>query len=176
MISLKTKGLPNAIEVNGQLFFIKTDFRVWITFHERMRQYMQGDTDGYKELFDGPAPWASEAVIKVLCAFYDTPCELPRTTKSGGRVIDFDLDADRIFAAFLQAYGIDLTTEDLHWHKFSALLAALPDDTLMCKVIGWRSYDGKEKDILKLKQAWALPLTISEEEREAMEEFNSLFG
>lgn len=176
MISLKRKGLPNAIEVNGQLFFIKTDFRVWVSFPERMQHCSQGDVGRYKELFDGPAPVVSDAVVKVLCAFYNTPCELPRTTKSDGRVIDFDLDADRIFAAFWQAYGVDLTADDLHWHKFSALLAALPEDTLMCKVIGWRSYDGKEKDILKLKRAWSLPATISEEEREAMEEFNVLFG
>lgn len=53
---------------------------------------------------------------------------------SGPVSISFSVDADRIIAAFWQAYGIDLTKERLHWWVFVALLDNLPDDTRMMKV------------------------------------------
>lgn len=55
--------------------------------------------------------------------------------KGNGPVsISFSVDADRIIAAFWQAYGIDLTKERLHWWVFVALLDNLPDDTRMMQV------------------------------------------
>lgn len=47
-------------------------------------------------------------------------------------------------AAFQQAYGIDLTREKVHWFRFRALFAALPEDTLIAKIMSWRTMDLSE--------------------------------
>lgn len=76
---------------------------------------------------------------------------------------DYRCDAPYIVAAFQQAYGIDLTTEKMHWFRFRALFAALPEDTLMAKIMGWRSadladYEGSMLEhYAELKERFALP-------------------
>lgn len=90
------------------------------------------------------------------------------------KVMSFVQDADLIYAAFWQTYGIDLDAERgrLDWSRFLALLSGLPDDTRFMQVIGIRAqpmpkatkYNGEERArIAKLKAQYALHLT--EEER-----------
>lgn len=60
-------------------------------------------------------------------------------------------DAEYIFASFLQAYGMDLHDQfkKLHWYKFRALLAGLPDDTKFRQVLQirqWKPYKGVTKE------------------------------
>ena len=80
-----------------------------------------------------------------------------------GPAFDYRCDAPYIVAAFQQAYGIDLTREKMHWFRFRALFAALPEDTLMAKIMGWRTmdlndYDGKMRErYAELKERFALP-------------------
>ena len=81
-------------------------------------------------------------------------------------VLDYRCDADYIVGAFQQAYGIDLTTAKLHWFRFRALFAALPEDTLMAKIMGWRSadladYEGSMREhYAALKERFALPASL----------------
>lgn len=58
---------------------------------------------------------------------------------SGQQVISFEKDADMIYAAFWQAYGIDLHQRRLHWWSFRALLANLPGSTRLAEVIDIRT-------------------------------------
>ena len=82
---------------------------------------------------------------------------------SAGPAFDYQLDAPYIVAAFQQAYGIDLTREKIHWWRFRALFAALPEDTLMAKIMGWRTmdlsdYEGAIRDhYADLQERFALP-------------------
>ena len=83
-----------------------------------------------------------------------------------GPAFDYRCDAPYIVAAFQQAYGIDLTREKLHWFRFRALFAALPEDTLMAKIMSWRTldlddYDGKMREhYADLKERFALPAAL----------------
>ena len=66
----------------------------------------------------------------------------PRPSKvKGPRLFDFAQDAPYIYAAFRQAYGIDLYREHgrLHWWAFLALFQALPEDTRMREIISIRA-------------------------------------
>lgn len=51
----------------------------------------------------------------------------------------------------------------MHWFRFRALFAALPEDTLMAKIMGWRSadladYEGSMLEhYAELKERFALP-------------------
>lgn len=87
----------------------------------------------------------------------------PASKPDTGPAFDYRCDAPYIVAAFQQAYGIDLTTAHLHWFRFRALFAALPEDTLMAKIINWRTldladYEGSMREhYAALKERFALP-------------------
>lgn len=90
---------------------------------------------------------------------------MPQPKRDGPQLVSFLFDAKYIYAAFMQAYGIDLIEQQgsLHWSKFSALINALPDNTLMRQIIDIRKTDLSEikdkdekKRIKKLKQQFSL--------------------
>jgi hypothetical protein len=64
---------------------------------------------------------------------------VPNEKQSKEQVMDFEQDWQSIYAAFRQAYGIDLFKEkDMHWYVFSALLKNLPDTTRLASIIDIR--------------------------------------
>lgn len=171
MIDLRCKALPNAIEADGRAFLLETDFRVWLDYPRLV-------TEDPASLFASLGPVLTQEVVDQLDLFYSPPQTLPRS--SGGanvRTVDWDEDAGRIYAAFLQAYQIDLLSVDLHWHAFLALFSALPEDTQMVQVQRWRSYTGSDdKELREYRRMWALPEKLTEGEQQAVDEFNELFG
>lgn len=81
------------------------------------------------------------------------------------RVLDYAQDAGLIRAAFRQAYQIDLARARMSWFVFLDLLSALPEDTLLSRVMGWRAADipritrhnrEQVEQLLRLKNAYAL--------------------
>jgi hypothetical protein len=66
-----------------------------------------------------------------------------------GATYSYTEDADYIYAAFMQTYGIDLIEQQgkLHWAKFKALLTGLPDNTMFSEILRIRGWDpSKEKE------------------------------
>lgn len=94
------------------------------------------------------------------------PAAKPASGPDTGPAFDYRCDAPYIVAAFQQAYGIDLTTEKMHWFRFRALFAALPEDTLMARIINWRTldladYEGSMREhYAELKERFALPAAL----------------
>jgi hypothetical protein len=87
----------------------------------------------------------------------------------------FEQDAGLIYAAFYSAYGISLTTIDfLHWWEFMALFEGLPEDTMLRRVMYWRTADltgmskNERKHVQKMRSLFALkgperkPMTVGE--------------
>lgn len=94
--------------------------------------------------------------------------------KAPKRVYDIDQDAEYIYSAFMQVYGIDLTTSQMHWWQFRAMLHALPESCLFCKIMSYRAVslsdikDSKERNRIGQKQAlYRLRDGMSEEEKVA---------
>lgn len=123
-------------------------------------------------------PTDRAAGVLELARFANPPRELPRRTTddaNGEIVIDYDTDAELIYAAFMDCYGVDLYAEQLHWWKFLALLHGVHDCKLT-DVIGYRLYtpDGKNDDyskkLQKLREAWRLPQPA---DNEPDEDFNA---
>lgn len=177
MIDLKVKnGVPNAISIAGYVYLLNTDFRLWMDFPERMKDFFEGKTERYTDLFAGdPAPITEEAIEQINAFYFQKPV-VPRGSSDGEEVLSFDIDSGYIYAAFLQAYGVDLTECDMHWHKFQALLTALPEDTMLVRITSSRQYKGSEKELRELRHMWELPAEYTKEEKEAVEEFNEIFG
>lgn len=180
MISLVEKNsLPNVISTGGREFSILTDFRVWMRFEISLTKMRVGDLIPVDYLFSGDRP--EYCRIEDLLEFSRPQNVLPRPVfgRSDVIAIDYELDADLIYSAFLGQYGIDLVdVEHLHWHKFLALLAGLNDSTKLREVMGYRCYEKstEKEDMwrLKLKRAWEIRRTSPEEEAE-LEEFSNLF-
>lgn len=168
MIDLRIKELPSYIECDGIFYPVKTDFRVWIDFGFRLeRNEIWGGI--FEEEIPNSLDWVSSAI-----EFYKSENVTPKDNeKPSGRTLDLVLDGDYIVASFQAAYGIDLTSCDMHWHRFHALLIGLPEDTKLSQIMGYRAYRHRGKidqraEMNKLKNAWTLPAVDYEERKKAL--------
>lgn len=180
MIDLTKHVLQTQIEVDGELHGIKTDFTYWIRFSQLLQE-KETPLIALDYLYDGEPPKDRQKGFERLLEFYQPAEPLPNTDDDadGERAVDYVIDGSRIYAAFMQCYGIDLIETPLHWHKFLALFQSLTD-TQLNRVIEYRLWekptgekDAYEKGMQRLKDMWALPET--DDEREAREKFNERF-
>nr|WP_301907079.1 bacteriophage Gp15 family protein [uncultured Anaerostipes sp.] len=121
-----------------------------------------------------------EGAISQMLWFYQ--CGKTEEQKQSGKgkkqsqIYSFTHDADYIYAAFMEQYGIDLNAVELHWWKFSAMFAGLKEDCLISKIMGYRATDtaGMDKEqkkfYKKMKEIYKLPENVSEEDRALEEE------
>ena len=153
-MNLLIDGLPDSVEVCGQLIRISTSFRTGILFEETIHDLRLSDTEKLQTAlalyfpdttFDG-IDAVGEAIGQLLW-FYRCGVDPEETTGSNDEEdsadkdpqYSYEHDADYIYAAFRQAYNIDLAKDDLHWWQFRALFQALPEDTQIMKIIGYRA-------------------------------------
>lgn len=110
---------------------------------------------GVEQLFEDLPPGGLEQAVDRLQWFYSRGKSTDAEDKQpvGKKVVRAydltnDADASCIYAAFRQAYQIDLTEIPyLHWWAFLALLENLPDSTAMAKRMQLRTMDvSKVKD------------------------------
>ena len=161
MIDLE-KPLKREVRCDGGWVKVKTDFRVWLTFSRLLRSgfIWKGVLSDPEVQVEG---WQEGAL-----EFFRSENPLPRG-EGGERVLDYTVDSDLLVGAFFQAYGVDLTSCEMHWHVFCALVRSLPGTTKLSEVMGyraWRKTNRKTDEVYaELKEKWALPMP--EEEREA---------
>lgn len=180
MIDLTQKSLPNTIEVNGRLFSIYTDFRIWMRFEISLMEHRNAKEIPVDYLFKNEKPVYCN--VRDLLAFSRPRRDIPRPVRgtSDEIILDYKQDADLIYAAFLQQYGIDLMdVEELHWHKFLAMIHGLKG-TKLDEVMGYRCYTKQRDKTIdpyeEMKEAWRLERPLDEEEQAELDEFNRLFG
>ena len=167
--------MPSTIEVLGISYPVQTGHPYWFRFMQLLRE-PGTTTASFDYIYREEIPDDKNEAFKALMDFCWEQKVLPRSTgdESGIRLVDYDIDADLIWAAVLQVYGIDLKDKEVHWHKVRAMLAALPGSRLE-EVMGYRCYKGKDPKLLKLRRQWALPEPLDEKEKEALDKFNALF-
>lgn len=149
------------MEWDGGSCDILTDFRVWIQFGEYLKERKI-----YLGIFEGFRAPVGDVWQRAAIEFYRCKNIVPRATRPPSNVRGFDMmvDAPYIVAAFQQAYGIDLTSCDMHWHRFMALFYGLPDSTKFSNIMGYRNWNPadeklKHADLMREQQkAWALPV------------------
>lgn len=165
--------LPRSVYLKNEKFIINTDYRIFIEFEERMQEQRdkQVIVDTLKSFY--PAFFKIirdnlllEAVDKFLW-FYNCgkeEKELPpkRSNKGVSRAFSYKHDDLYIWGEFRRIYGVDLTQDYIHWWKFKAMWLCLPNDCEFNKIKGYRTYKGKDNDILELKEYYKLPLSESE--------------
>lgn len=183
MIDLKKTGLPESIEVEGGLYYIQTSFKYWLRFLELLENKDTPPKD-FDFMYKSKKPSNRLDGLLALVQFGNPPQILPRIQKgeAGEKVIDYTIDADYIYAAFLEQYGIDLVTSNMHWYKFQALFRGL-HDTKLNEIIGYRLYEHKggkktdhDRQMEELRRAWELPLEADEADEDLIDFENKLRG
>src|SRR5690625_2268474 len=81
----------------------------------------------------------------------------PMPRKSKGKDVksfDFEDDAERIYASFMQAYNINLFEQQgkMHWHEFTALLNGLTSKTVLQRVMQIRQWEPTKHDSAEYKK------------------------
>lgn len=178
-MSLLTSSLPHTVMVDGAEYPINTDFRVSIQFEQMMFSRGLNETEAlyqamrlYYPSFPPDIPKALEQIFW----FYQCGKEENRVLRGGtasrSRVYSFEYDAEYIYAAFLDQYGIDLQDTDLHWWKFQALFHALKEDNQIVKIMGYRAIQitnkmsKEQKEFYRsMKKQYAIPMSKSEREK-----------
>lgn len=189
MRSFIISGLPQGIEVDGEIIPIRTDFRVSMLFELLMRD---PELTNEEKLEEALLLYLGEDQLKVLPAdkldqiingllwFYRCG-----TAEEGSRrgsdtnslpPYSFELDTAFLYASFMEAYQIDLESVNMHWWKFWALFTNLPDSAPIKQAIYYRTCDipnkasREEKERLnKLKNYYKLPVERLPETKEDQE-------
>lgn len=166
--------IPTHIEAGGRRYRIDTDFRNVIRMNETMARV---------DLTDEARDWLAlrcmmrhpprrrSRQIELLKALRELLFSDRRGASDNKKITDIDQDAELIFAAFYQEYGINLWRDHLSWFEFTALLAGIAEGTRYSDVLTIRArpmpkptkWNAEERAWLaKAKAAHALELTDEE--------------
>lgn len=169
------ENLPQKIKIGKEKYKVNSDFRIFIELETKMQDGNEKEAIvNALNKFYYPAFYKiieenklKEAVDKFvwfyMCGKKEQKLENKNveTTKNQERLYDYEFDSQVIWGAYYDR-GIDLTTDRLHWWKFKALWNSMPKDCKLNRVMSYRGYNGKDEDMLKLKDLYKLPLTKSE--------------
>lgn len=155
-MSLLTDQLPVCVEVDGARWPINPDFRLMVELESAVTSPNGLEPGVLEELLgrfypQGIPPGVEAAVNRTLwfyrCGKEEEGGNVGHIGKS--RVYDFEQDAEALYASFLQAFKIDLTTDNVHWWQFRRLMFGLPPETPFAQRLHYRTADtssmGKEQ-------------------------------
>lgn len=177
--------LPYFVILEGKKYKINVDFRNMISFENMLQDRSVDNSEKieyglkhfYPVFFDDnnynmllTMPELYEVACEKLIWFYRCGRDDYHGVKGNGKgknrqIYSYDFDDEYIYGAFYEQYGVDLAYDRVHWWKFKALLKCLKDDTEFVKIQGYRAYEGKDKDLIELRDYWELPKSLSEEQR-----------
>lgn len=160
---LLTETLPESVRIHGKEYPIQCDFRIGIKLDGILRSELE-DQEKIKRMlvlyFKDNIPQDIPAAIDKIIWFYrcgellnneDEEKKKRRyiRRKSKDPACVLTQDAPYVYAAFMDQYGIDLTSVTfMHWWKFMALFESLGDETKMSKIMYYRqaSTSGMSKE------------------------------
>jgi hypothetical protein len=159
--SIEARRRQNSVWVNDVEYIIHTEFFHWISFEQKvlgkiLTHEMLVDFD---YLYAWEPPEDRYAGFKELEKFYINKQPLPNPSgkQRNVRGVDWLIDSEYIRAAFLETYGIDLLTTDLHWHDFNALFSAYLSPMKDIISARYSEKQGKSDPYKESRQLWALP-------------------
>ena len=159
-MSSLTEPFPVSLTISGVECPIHWDFRTVLCCQKILqdagRELTEDEMARMLRLFYGQYTWYTEEHFDKMLWFFSCGREPERKhfpRKIAGinskQAFDFEADADLIYAGFIQQYGIDLQTEEMHWWKFMILLENLGGDTRFQKIMEYRTLDLSAKGLSK---------------------------
>lgn len=131
---------------------VDTGFRKWLRIAKLLQapllpEEMQAIL--FYNLFGGiPAQEGAEKLMDEVLRFYlcgKSPA--PSVGLPKEQLLDWEKDADAIWADFMIYARMDLNKADLHWWEFMALFGSLPKEAAICRRMDTRAIDlSKIKD------------------------------
>lgn len=172
--------LPCTFTVAGVDLPLSTDYRTGILFEQLLGDPAVSDDE---KLLTILTLYYGDAVISILsdmdmvrealdgimwfyrCGADETAGSETEEDASGkDPPFSYEHDAGYIYAAFMEAYGIDLTKNRLHWWQFRALFLGLPETVLFCRIMGYRTMEipakmpkEKKKFYQRMKRVYRIP-------------------
>lgn len=182
MFNMMLDRLPT--EYEGYL--IRTDFRIGVQISLCLKD---NELDEYEKtvtalslLYGNGVPDDINVAVAGLNWFMSCGKIDERTSSRASKeLFYFDFDAERIYSSFMVSYGIDLTKDKLHWFKFTALMGSLTKDCSFSQAVQIRDYDLKDlkgkarTDMIRLQRDLTPQAGYTDDEKEVMEKFDSLF-
>ena len=174
MMNVAANPPPKEITVNQTAYGANTDFRVWLTVSDLLCD-LNLDTNNQADCLKAVAGLSrlvfgrvinepAGDILSAVVSFYKGYPKAERGglggTANGERIFSFKYDINYIILAIRNQSGIDLSyrrTEPFHWWEFLLEIETLEDRHAICKIMGYRAYGGENKELLMLKQKYALP-------------------
>lgn len=176
------QALPVSVEVGGRPVPVHTDFRVGVAIEQECTAE-EPDMLGLLEAFYmGKIPSPVEEAAQKMFEFYSHQDREDGKESDGAhkkRSYDFSQDADALLSSFLDAYGLDLSTAQIHWWTFKRLLSNLPPETPFMRRLYYRTADLKKlskserKHVEKMRRLYALK--VPEQAGKSAEELDREF-
>ena len=139
-------ALPEHVTVDGVDYAIRADFRTILKIFRLLGDFELEDRHKYLKMLELFYPEAVPPLQQGVEAFFDFIRAPERKSDPEAAHMDYEFDADAIYASFLMQYQIDLLSPEtnLHWYAFTALLNGLDDDTPLCRRLYFRTLDTKK--------------------------------
>lgn len=151
------------VEINTDFHAVLEFFRIIDTPEERKSNEVKA-TEIISVFFKEPPKFDNENIWEFFEEYIS--CGQKVEEKERDKVFDWGYDSNLIYAAFLQAYRIDLRRSSMHWWEFKSLFDALPEGSRLFEVIrirGQKMPEGKTKEaakerykLMRLKEKFAI--------------------
>lgn len=174
-MNILTEIFPETVNIDNVEVPINTDFHISLQFEILIQSDIPDNEKIEKALglYYPEIPQNIEKAIEKIIEFYSGTSENTERKNSSDKktrpVYSFEYDSEYIYAAFLQAYNIDLTAVKMHWYKFRALFKSLPESCEFTKIMGYRAMTiptdmpkKQREHYQKLQKIYALPLLKNE--------------
>lgn len=164
-MNLLTAAPPLSVEVGGAEYPINPDFRNILAINKILTEKdVEGVPEALSRFYVEGVPGDIEGAIEAFISFFAGGDKSEGGNGSKAEVIDFEHDADYIFAAFYYEYKINLAeVSAMHWWIFRSLFAGLKHSKIN-DIINIRATEiskdmsaSEKKYYLKMKRLFALP-------------------
>lgn len=183
---------PTEISVGGFSYVCNTDYRVWLEVLRLMDALRLDDQtqEGLKrtgeqiaqieELVFGGVLADENAVdvLKAITEFSRGYPSAPVHARDHERRFSFEYDLNEIIIAIRNQSGIDLSyrrVEPFHWWEFLLEFRTLCGEHYILNLMEIRGYKGKDPELRRRKQEYALPVEYTAAEREEYSAFSAMF-
>ena len=139
-------ALPEHVTVDGVDYPVRADFRTVLKIFRLLGDFELEDRHRQMKLLELFYSEAIPPFKEGVEAFFDFIRAPERKSDPEAAHMDYEFDADAIYASFLMQYRIDLLSPAtiLHWYAFTALLNGLDEDTPLCRRLYYRTLDTKK--------------------------------
>lgn len=178
---------PKYAKVNGVKYPINTSFAVALKCFDVINDDLISDTErtlaiiymlfGFIPDEDNIDSFLDLAIKYLQCG------ESKEEQETKKKDMDFNYDMKYILSSFMSDYHIDLTVTDMHFYQFINLIQGLTEKCALNRVREIRNYNLSEiKDpkfrsqMAKAQESFALPVQHSQEDQEALDEFEMLLA